>query len=80
MLRDVTDHANYTLALNYFTFIADFFNRCTYFHISPLRTRHQMRVNISGPLSVIAMVCSKWAERPPSTVITVHLSSRTFTS
>lgn len=35
-------------------------------------------LRISGPLVVMAMVCSNWAERPPSQVTTVQpsLSSR----
>ena len=31
-------------------------------------------MRIRGPLAVMAMVCSKWAERLPSAVTTVHLS------
>src|SRR6185369_18101376 len=41
---------------------------------------HHIRVSISGPLSVMATVCSKWADNPPSHVTTVQLSSRTLTS
>jgi len=35
-------------------------------------------VNTSGPSSVIAMVCSKWALGCPSTVTTVQPSAKTF--
>ena len=35
----------------------------------------QGRVRISGPSSVMAMVCSVWADRRPSAVTTVHSSS-----
>ena len=34
----------------------------------------------SGPSGVTAMVCSKWAERPPSAVTTLQLSSRVTVS
>src|SRR5438445_9869605 len=38
------------------------------------------RVSTSGPLSVTAIVCSKWAARLPSLVTAVHPSSRILTS
>ena len=38
------------------------------------------RVRISGPSSVMAMVCSAWAARRPSAVTTVHWSSRSAVS
>src|SRR5687767_13657475 len=37
---------------------------------------HATWVRISGPLSVSAMVCSKWADGFPSSVTTVHPSER----
>src|SRR5438876_2407948 len=37
-------------------------------------------VRIHGPLRVTATVCSKWAEKPPSAVMAVHLSASTFAS
>ena len=37
-------------------------------------------LNIIGPSSVMAMVCSKWADRPPSCVTVVQPSSKVTTS
>src|SRR5918999_6507832 len=41
---------------------------------APARLRYAACVSTRGPFSVIAIVCSKWAEREPSTVTIVHLS------
>jgi len=58
MLGDVADYSDHTLALDYFTLVTNLFHRCTYFHLFLLQTL-LMQVNISGPFSVIATVCSK---------------------
>src|SRR6202023_3368736 len=47
------------------------------FYFNCVFPRH---VRISGPSFVISTVCSKWADRVPSAVRTVHPSSRRRTS
>src|SRR5437762_6666529 len=47
------------------------------FYFNCVFPRH---VRISGPSLVIRTVCSKWADRVPSAVRTVHPSSRRRTS
>src|SRR5205814_1752384 len=44
--------------------------------IAPRKRAGHKTVNTSGPWSVMAMVCSKWAERLPSAVTTLQPSSR----
>jgi len=79
MLGDVTDYTDNTLTLDDLAFVTNFFHRCSNFHLS-LLTRVYKRVKITGPESVMATVCSKCAESPPSQVKTVHPSSKTLTS
>src|SRR5512133_3924685 len=81
MLGNITDYPDNTLAFDYLAFDTDFFYRCSYLHgCIPLMWQIQSKVRISGPLSVIATVCSKCADNRPSTVTDVHPSANTFTS
>ncbi len=55
------------------------FKQCRLRSLATIAFTFYNRVKISGPLSVIATVCSKWAERLPSCVTAVHPSSNIFT-
>ena len=90
----LANDSNSSLTTNNLTLAAYLLYRCPYFHLLPLIVAASIIISLSlnayafpfvvlkmtGPSSVIATVCSKWADKLPSFVTVVHPSSRVFTS
>src|SRR5688572_23703152 len=86
MARVRTQNAHDALALDDLALAADGLDRRSNFHDALSQSCpgfpgvEDGLVRTQGPLSVTAMVCSKWAERLRSLVTAVHPSSSTSTS
>jgi len=49
MLGDVTDNADHTLTLDDLAFVANLFNRCSYFHNAPLHVLAKCASEFQAP-------------------------------
>ncbi len=84
----LANDSDYPLATNDLTLAAYLLYRCPYFHLFLSLNLNQFffdafpvaALKMTGPSAVIATVCSKWADKLPSSVTAVHPSSKVFTS